>query len=192
MIAPFFREHRLIVVSMIAWSWAADAALAQTVDQPSTMRSSFAAAKTLVAPGEVVYVTDTAGTTIKGKLAELTDDAVGVKIKGDVRSIAAAEVRRIEWQQPDSLFTGVLIGAAVGAIPGIYWLVADPNECSGMCPEDYAVISIGAVVGGVIDHLRTKRVTVYTAVTTSGRPKSVTIGPFVRRDRTGVQVAMKF
>jgi len=192
MLAPFCRKHRLIVVSMIAWSWAPEAALAQTVDQRSAMRSSFAAAKAFVAPGEVVYVTDTAGTTIKGKLAELTDDAVEVKVKGDVRTVAAAEVRRIQRQQPDSLFTGVLIGATVGATPGIYWLVADPNECSGMCPEDYAAISVGAVLGGVIDHLMTRRVTVYTAEMSSGPPKSVTIGPVVRRDRRGVQVAVRF
>ena len=87
MIALVCREHRLIVVLMIAWGWAADAALAQTVDQRSTTTSSFAGVKAFVAPGDVVYVTDTAGTTIKGKLAELTDDAVGVKIKGRVRSV---------------------------------------------------------------------------------------------------------
>ena len=192
MIALVSREHRLIVVLMIAWGWAADAALAQTVDQRSTTPSSFAGVKAFVAPGDVVYVTDTAGTTIKGKLDELTDDAVGVKINGRVQPVAAAAVRDIQRQQPDSLFTGVLIGAAVGAIPGIYWLVADPNGCSGMCPEDYAAISVGAVVGGVIDHFLTKRVTVYTAWTSSRPSKSVTIGPFVRWDRNGVQVVMKF
>ena len=117
---------------------------------------------------------------------------MGVKIKGRVRSVAAAEVRHIQRQQPDSLFTGVLLGAAVGAIPGIYWLVADPNECSGMCPEDYAAISVGAVVGGVIDHFLTKRVTVYKAGTSSHPSKSVTIGPIVRRDRNGLRVVMKF
>ena len=51
---------------------------------------------------------------------------------------------------------------------------------------------VGAVVGGLIDHLLTKRVTVYTAGTSSRPSKSVTIGPFVRRDRNGVQVVMKF
>ena len=61
-----------------------------------------------------------------------------------------------------------------------------------MCPEDYAAISVCAVVGGVIDHLMTKRVTVYAAGTSSGPLKSVTIGPFVRQDRRGVQVAVRF
>jgi hypothetical protein len=182
----------LLVLAMIAWSGAADAASAQALDQRSTTTSSFAAVKARVALGDIVYVTDTSGTTIEGKLAELTDAAVEVKIKADVRTIAAAEVRRIEWQQPDSPFTGVLIGAAVGAIPGIYWLAADPNECSGMCPEEYSLIAIGAVIGGSIDHLIRRRVTVYAAETSSGRAKSVTIGPFVLRDRKGVQVAVKF
>ena len=61
-----------------------------------------------------------------------------------------------------------------------------------MCPEDYAAICVGAAVGGVIDHFLTKRVTVYTAATSSRPSKSVTMGPFVRRDRNGLQVVMKF
>ena len=192
MIAPLCPEHRVIVLAMIVWSWAANAASAQGLDQRSTTTSSFATVKARVALGDVVYVTDTSGTTIKGKLVELTDDAVRVMFKADVRTVAASDVRRIQYQQPDSPLTGVLIGGAVGAIPGIYWLVADPNECSGMCPEEYALIAIGAVVGGVIDHAITRRVTVYAAGTSSGRATSVTIGPLVMRRRNGVQVAVKF
>ena len=67
MIALVCREHRLIVVLMIAWGWAADAALAQTVDQRSTTTSSLAGVKPFVAPGDVVYVTDTAGYHYQGK-----------------------------------------------------------------------------------------------------------------------------
>ena len=191
MIALLCRDHRWIVVAMIAWSWAA-AASAQVLNQQSITKRAFDAVKARVPVGDVIYVTDTTGTTIKGKLAELADDAVEVKIKADVRRFAATEVRRIQWQQPDSPLTGVLIGAAVGAIPGIYWLAADPNECSGMCPEEYALIAIGAVVGGMIDHAITRRVTVYGAGTLSGRATSVTMGPLVMRHRNGVQVAVKF
>ena len=186
MIAPLCPEHRVIVLAMIVWSWAANAASAQALDQRSTTTSSFATVKARVALGDVVYVTHTSGTTIKRKLAELTDDAVRVTLKTDVRTVSAADVRRIQWQQPDSPFTGVLIGGAVGAIPGIY-----PNECSGMCPEEYALIAIGAVVGGIIDHVITRRVTVYTAGS-SGRSNSVTIGPFAVRNRSGLQVAVTF
>jgi hypothetical protein len=33
----------------------------------------------------------------------------------------------------DAVLNGTLIGAGIGAIPGIYWLIADPNECAGLC-----------------------------------------------------------
>jgi hypothetical protein len=190
MIAPRGREHRMIVLAMIAWGCAANPGSAQDLNQRSPTTPSFAAVKARVTLGDVVYLTDTSGATIKGKLAELTDDAVRVMSKAEVRTVAAADVRRIQWQQPDSPFTGVLIGAAVGAIPGVYWLLADPNECGGMCPEEYALIAVGAVAGGVIDHVIKRKVTVYTS--SSGRPNSVTIGPFVMRDRRGLQVAVTF
>jgi len=49
---------------------------------------------------------------------------------------AAAQPPAATSRQPDSLLNGILIGAGVGAIPGIYWLIADPNECTGLCAED--------------------------------------------------------
>lgn len=191
MIAALCPEQRVIALALVVWSWAASAASAQALDQRSTTTSSLATVKARVALGDIVYVTDTSGATFKGRLAELTDDTVRVRLKAEVRTVAAADVRRIQWQKPDSAFTGVLIGGAVGAIPGIYWLVADPNECSGMCPEEYAVVAIGAVVGGIVDHLITRRVTVYSAGS-GGRSNSVMINPFVMRDRTGLQVAVTF
>jgi hypothetical protein len=66
----------------------------------------------------------------------------------------------------------------------MYWLAADPNECSGMCPEEYALIAIGAVAGGPIDHAIKRKVTAYSAESPSGRAKSVVIGPLVMRDRS--------
>jgi hypothetical protein len=123
----------------------------------------------------------------------VTDEEVQVYVKSDKRSIAAANISRIHWRQPDSPLTGVLIGAAIGAIPGVYWLIVDPNECSGMCPGEYALIGVGALVGGLIDHVIKRNVTVYSAETSSsGRTTSVTIGPLVMRDRRGARVAVMF
>ncbi len=142
--------------------------------------------------GDVVYVTDLTGVTLKGKLTAVTDEAVQLKVRSEMRSVATADLRRIQWQQPDSPLTGVLIGAAIGATPGIYWLIADPNECSGMCPEEYALIAVGAVLGGMIDRAITRKVTVYAAGVSSGRAKNVMIGPLVMRDRGGVSVSVRF
>jgi hypothetical protein len=192
MITPFCRVRCLFVVAVITCGCTAGIASAQAPDDSSIGTASFSAVRGHVPVGDVVYVTDTTGVTIRGKLAALTDDAVQVNIGADVRSVAADQVRRIQWQQPDSPLTGVLIGAAVGAVPGIYWLVVDPNECTGMCAEEYVLVAIGALVGGVIDHVIKRKVTVYAAGVSSGRAKSITIGPLVMRNRKGVRVAVRF
>jgi hypothetical protein len=186
--------YRLIVLAAIAWEWVAGIAWAQTQtpDQRSTTPPSLAVVKARVPVGGVVYVTDTSGATMKGKLAALTDDAVQVNVGDHMRGVPAAEIRRIQWQQRDSPLTGVLIGAAVGAVPGLYWLAVDPNECTGMCPEEYALIAIGAVVGGVIDLAMKTRLTVYAAEESSGRANSIAIGPILTRDRQGLRVAVRF
>jgi hypothetical protein len=180
MIAP----DRRTGVGLIFWVLAASVVSGQT--------PSLTVVKDRVAAGDVVYVTDMSDTTIKGTLMAITADAVQVMVGTDVRRIVAADVRRVQRRQSDSVLNGVVIGAAVGAIPGIYWLFADPNECTGMCPEDYAAIAIGATAGGLIDHAITRKVTVYTAGPSNGRSKSVTIGPLVRRNRKGVQIALNF
>jgi hypothetical protein len=66
------------------------------------MTSSLAAVKARAPVGDNVHVTDTMGATTKGRLAAVTDDTVQVYVGADVRSVAAADVRRIQWQQPDS------------------------------------------------------------------------------------------
>jgi hypothetical protein len=192
MIASLCRQRRLIVLVVLAWGGTTGAAFAQAPDQGPATTASLIAVKSRVPVGDVVYVTDTTGVTFKGKLSEVTDEAVQVYVRTGQRSVPAADIRRIQWQQRDSPLTGMLIGAAIGAIPGVYWLVVDPNECFGMCPEEYVSIGVGAVVGGLIDHVIKRKVTVYAAEASSGRATSVTMGPLVMRERKGVQVAVKF
>src|SRR5215510_10669872 len=95
-----------IGLALVAATWAAGIASAQAPDQ-----ESFTVVRNRVPAGDVVYVTDAKGATIKGKLVEATGDAVQLKIKTDTRTIPAAEVSRIQWRQPDSPLTGLLIGA---------------------------------------------------------------------------------
>jgi len=192
MIAIRHHGNRLTLLAAIAWGSAGGSATAQLPHRESMTPPSLAAVATRVSVGDVVYVTDTTGSTTRGKLAAVTDETVQVQARDGVRSIAAAEVRRIQWQQPDSPLTGVLLGAGVGAIPGVYWLVVDPNECGGICPEEYAAIAVGALVGGLIDRAISKKVTVYDAGAPSHPKGSVRIGPLVGHARKGVQVAVIF
>jgi len=176
-------------IGLILVVWACDAGItsAQTPDQ-----TPWSLVKDRVAVGDVVYVTDATGATIKGRFAALGDDAVRLNLKTQTRTIPVASVRRIQRQQPDSSLNGVLIGGAIGAIPGIYWLAADPNECTGMCPEDYVSIGVGVLVGWLIDRSSSRKITVYEAHTSGSRSPKIVIGPLVRRNRLGAQVAVAF
>jgi len=174
-------------LTLVAWTCAAGIGAAQTPDQESWML-----AKDRVAVGDVIFVTPANGATIKGRLAAAIDDAVRLNLKGNTRTIPAADVRRIQRQQPDSALTGLLIGGAIGAIPGIYWLIADPNECTGMCPEDYVSIGVGATVGWLIDRAISTKVTLYETASPGSRPAKVTIGPVVKRSRLGAEIAVSF
>jgi len=176
----------LIVVAFSLFAVPTEA-LAQTSDQE--VPPSMSVAKAQVAPGEVVYVTDATGTAIKGKLIGVTDDAVEMRVNQAAKSILAIDVSRIQWQKQDSPLNGVLIGAAIGAIPGVYWLLADPNECTGLCAEDYVAIAVGAFVGGLIDRAIKKKITVYEA---ASRRTKVTLSPLLMHDRGGVRVALTF
>ena len=188
----FVQPGWLIVLVGITCAWPVGVAAAQVTDQPSEPTSSLSAVTARVPIGDVVYVTETTGATLKGKLAGATEDAVEVNVQGVMRSVSAGHILQIQRRQSDSVLGGVLIGAAIGAVPGVYWLITDPNECSGMCPEEYALIGIGAAVGGLIDWLIKGRVTVYSAGAASGRSKDVIIGPLVKGDRTGVCFAVRF
>lgn len=176
----------LIVVALSQLCVPSDAP-AQTSRQD--VPPSLSAVKEQLAAGEILYVTDRTGTTTKGKLIGMTDDAIEMRVNRVATIVRAADVSRIQRQQKDSLLNGILIGAAIGSIPGIYWLFADPNECTGLCAEDYAAIGVGVLAGGLIDRAVKKKVTVYD--TASGRTK-VFVSPLLIHDRAGVRIGLTF
>jgi hypothetical protein len=192
MVTRFCRAHPSIPLAAIACFGAAAIAVPQAAAQPPATTSTWAALADRLPVGDHVYVTDTAGTTTAGTLTAVTGDVLELNVGAGIRSLAAADVRRIQSRQADSLLNGILIGAGFGAIPGIYWLIVDPNECTGLCPEDYAAIAVGAVLGGLIDRAVTRKVTVYEAGASGSSTRRLLIGPLVGRKRSGVQLALRF
>ena len=181
---------RVILGMVVSTRLTAGVATAQTPNPQAAGGPAAAVVTAGVTVGDVVHVTDATGATIKGRLAALPSDALEVRINGSVRRVAASQVRRIRWQQRDSVLTGVLVGAAIGAVPGIYWLIADPNECAGLCPEEYALVAAGAAIGGLVDRAMKRKVTVYSAE--SPRGMSVAVVPLAAPRRMGVQVGLRF
>ena len=190
MTAFLSRTPPLAVLSALASALLSGNATAQTTG--SSASSPILAVKARVPVGEVVYVTDNRGATIKATLAGVTGDAIEIIINRETRAVAEGQVRRIQWQQRDSPLTGALIGAGIGAIPGIYYLVTDPNECTGLCPEEYALIGIGALVGGLVDWALKKKVTVYERPAASDVARNLSLAALVTPDRRAVQVALRF
>jgi hypothetical protein len=105
---------------------------------------------------------------------------------GVIALVTDDEGSRSNSRTRDSSLDGLLIGAAVGAIPGIYYLITDPNECAGMCPEEYGFIAAGAAIGWLVDRAITRK------RPRTGERASVSLVPYAARSRKGVQVAVRF
>ena len=189
MTASLRRIRKLALLAFIAW-WAGTAAVMAQPASELPPLPSIAEVGRQVPVGSIVLVTDRTGTTAKGRLRAAADEAIRVDIESGTRTIPAGDIRHIRWQRSDSLLNGLVIGAAVGAIPGIYFLAVDPNECTGMCPEEYGLIAVGGAVGALIDHFVVRTTTVYVA-TVFGR-RTVGIAPSVARDGIAVRAAMRF
>ena len=98
-------EGRLILLMIIGWGWVAESA-AQPVPQQTTPPPSLLVVCGRVPLGAAVHVTDSSGSSVKGSLFALTVEAVQVQVGKELHTVSAGDVRRIQWQQPDSRLTG--------------------------------------------------------------------------------------
>jgi hypothetical protein len=185
------RALRLATITALVATFHPNIASAQAADTPAL--SSRLALKATVPPGGIVQVTDVRGKTLTGVLGNVTGETIELTIEGETRAVSAHDVQRIRWRQQDSWVTGAVIGAGIGAIPGIYYLISDPNECAGLCPEEYALAGIGALVGALVDKAITKKVTVYENPAAGGASgRTVALTPVLTGARRGVQVTVRF
>jgi hypothetical protein len=183
------RALRLAALSGLALAFQPNLASAQTAAAPTL--SLLPTVKVTVPAGEVVHVTDIRGRTLTGVLGSVTSDVVEVILERETRAVFAGDVQRIRWQQQDSWLTGAMIGAGIGAIPGIYYLISDPNECAGLCPEEYALVVVGALAGALVDKAITKKVTVYEKGA-KGAGGTVALTAALTKTRRGVQFTVRF
>jgi hypothetical protein len=184
------RAVRLAAITVLASAFAPDRVLAQS--NGTQARPSLLAVKATVPADGVIDVLNLQGKTITGVLGNVTSEAIELTVRRERRTVLARDVRRIRWRQPDSWVTGAVIGGGIGAIPGIYYLISDPNECAGLCPEEYALVGIGALVGALVDKAITKKITVYEHPAARGAADSPTLTPVLRGPRRGVQVTVRF
>jgi hypothetical protein len=186
----FSRAFRLAALALFASAFQPHQALAQAADT-GARSSLLTTVRARVPAGEVVHVTDVHGKTVTGVLGSVSSEVVEVTGDGGTWGVFARDVQRIRWQRRDSWVSGAVIGAVVGAIPGIYYLISDPNECAGLCPEEYALIGVGALVGALLDKAVTRKVTVYENPAQSGC-RSVALSAVLTGARRGMQLIVSF
>jgi hypothetical protein len=145
---------------------------ASTVAAQPEPASSFEELALRTSAGETVFVVDATGEETKGRIATLSDLALAITTRETRRNFAAREVTRIERRRRDSVWNGLLIGGAAGALVG---LGLGPSLDSPACPQSPiecgqgAVIGIvggafwGSVGGWIADALMRKRETIYVA-----------------------------
>ena len=152
--------------------------------------SSILTVRAAVPAGGVVDVSDTYGRTITGVLGSVTVEAVEVIVNGQTRAVFAPDIQRIRWRKQDSWLSGALIGAGIGAIPGVYYLMSDPNECAGPCPEEYGLVAVGALVGALVDKAITKKITVFAGA--NGTTANLALSSVLAGARRSVLVTVQF
>jgi hypothetical protein len=190
------RREALVLTGAVLLAGAASAAAAQPAveAEPETVARSFNELKSRVQFGGTLFVTDAADLEVSGKLSELSDESLDLLVDGKLQQFVQGHVKVIKRRQPDSLWNGLLIGAAAGAVPAVYWLFADPNECAASICMDDLVIGVipGAVIGLAIDLAVQKKVIVYRRPSQSSKGPALTVTPLVAQHRTGIGLTIFF
>jgi hypothetical protein len=148
--------------------------------------------------GQRVTVTVNTGQEVKGRVTDLSTDAMVIREGGDHVTVPYADIVRIE-EQRDSLSNGILIGLGVGAgVAG--WRYSEdaraPPRCGvfapRICPPDltgYLMLGagLGTAIGVVADALIYRR-----DRTVFGRPRTarVNVSPHIQPGVQGVVISV--
>ncbi|NIV29835.1 MAG: hypothetical protein GWN58_10115 [Anaerolineae bacterium] len=129
---PFFLFGSILLGLVSPLAWAASAGTEPDALLPDTRPSSPAASLqnrplhhwdrlAALLPGTELRVSLEGARTLKGKLENVTEETLTLRIGRKSKTIAPAEVVRIHQLRRDSLDNGLLLGMAVGVAAGAAW-----------------------------------------------------------------------
>jgi|WetSurSiteA1Bulk_404760.scaffolds.fasta_scaffold17596_2 hypothetical protein len=119
--------------------------------------------KILLETGNKVTLVDLSGNSITGRVERIAPDALDLKVKDRVMTFTEKDIRQITQKKQDSVFNGILIGAAVGfgATLPINLGIADESE-KGVAVAASALWGlIGGGIGAIVDASVTRKQLVY-------------------------------
>jgi len=154
--------------------------------------TTFDELRTLVTPGETIYVTDARGAVSKGRLAGLSAGSLQLQRDRDAFAppvnLSESDVNNIAVHRSDPLWNGMLIGFVSGAVP-----VALIGAGAAASAAEVAVVTagygvIGLLTGLLIDSLNKEKATVYVHGP-APRSTRLQVSLFGSTSRIGVQVS---
>ena len=166
----------------MALAWAAPVGAQQSV---TTNDAAFAGLEQSLQPGDTVTITHLDGRQTKGKLIEVGDGIMRVRLKDESKQVAASDVQKVQRTRM-SLLLGTIIGAGVGAaLGGLAYAGCD--DCDQPAVMVLSMAGIGAGVGCGVDALVNLPHTVYQR-----QMSRVLVAPTVTPGGGGVTVALRF
>jgi hypothetical protein len=187
MINAYSRMRLCIALASTAPLWAAPARAQQVA-------ATFEELRTLIRPGETIYVTDVGGATSKGKFAGLSASSQLLLQRGastPALTLSERDVNNIAAERADTLWNGMLIGFASSAVP-VALIGAGASASAG----EVAVVSvgygaIGLLTGLLIDVLNKEKVAIYVHGPRT-RPGRIYLSPIAVRSGAGVRFSAEF
>lgn len=192
--AQMTRRTRTVLFVVAEFLSTAAAASAQ---EPA---ASFDALAGSIQVGQQIWVTDTAGREIRGRLERLSSDGLVLKAS-EVETFAASDVRRVRARTRDSLKNGTLIGLGIGGGIGAAWCIGAIADDSGdidarvECAEGFTVFpGLGALIGLAVDAVIPGKVRVVYQAPQSrdASPASLMVVPLFSSRVKGLAVSFAF
>lgn len=110
-----------------------------------------------VKSGLKVSVVDDRGSSVEGRIQEVSDRFVRLAVRGGSRDIPIEHIIRIE--RPDTVKNGALIGLAIGMGTGLIATASDPQGGGVLVwrtlGNGVVCAGLGALIDGAQDHRRT-------------------------------------
>ena len=172
-------------------------AAATSAQEPA---ASFDALAGRIQVGQWIWVTDTMGREVRGRLEGLSSDGLVLKASG-LEIFAAPDIRRVRARARDSLKNGALIGLGIGGGMGTAWCIGAIADDSGdidarvECAEGFTVFpGLGALIGLAVDAVIPGKVrVVYQApLSQEVSPASLTVVPLFSSRVKGLAVSFAF
>ena len=175
----------ILAASLLLAFFESRQALAQ--DEAPQVDPAFIQLQNALKTDDTLTITSDNGSKVKGRLIEITDDHILLRVKNGQQSIAAPQIVKVGKRK-----NGVLLGAIVGAGASIPFALALSSYAynEGASQASFALVPVmmGLGIGIGIDALLPSTRTVYD----HNSQRRVTVSPVIDRDRMGGRITLKF